>query len=965
MESIRAVAASQLSSTAARGSLQYFWGQGPLRVARRRSTTIAATHSIACHTVWVRIVVTRTITARTDTIGLGEDRGLVQASKRVNPFPGLRSFEFGEKYLFFGRDGLADELFSRLNQHRFVAVVGPSGSGKSSLVQAGLLPAIYSGHLQNGTRWRTVILRPGGTPVRNLAVGLSRPSVLGDLLESQDETVPLAASVEATLKQSPEGLLQVIQQAQLQPNDNVLIVVDAFEELFRIQSPQPANQRQLTLQQGDGPPIQGNRIASEAAEFVSLLLAAVQQHQNPAYVILTMRSDFIGDCAQFIGLAEAMNHSQFLVPRMTEAQLRAAISAPVDVVGSTIAPRLVDRLLADMDDTPDRLAILQHALMRTWEYWQSNREPDEPVDIRHYEAIGTMSGALSQHADAVYEQLTVRQKEIARQLFQRLTERGKDGRSIRRPTTLFEISRVAEVSENEVREVVNRFRAGGHSFLTPPPPHPLHRDTVLDISHESLMRTWERLTDWIDLEQESARHYQQLLDRAARYRAGTAELLQGPELSLALHWRQTQRPTIAWSFRYADGFEDAIALLQESLDAKEKELAEHDRQAREQEQLRLQRVERAKRIAFGSTVLALGAIAATLFALFQAFEANRVRYQVERQLQQAEAERQEIALANNEASDSEIEVNDNGRATTERLEETSPNETASPGDVATTEPDELGITADRLSPDEFMSVEELIALDELLSSDRVSTAPVPPAIALDTGADDSGADSAPEDDTAPDAVTDTDAVSTVVSPTDESGSSESVSEDGRDEMSPANTNRGRVTWQEGLAMRTEPNYEGNSIGGVPFDAIVTLLEVSDNGIWQKIRLDSGTEGWVKAGNIAALADIDSADSSNADSDNSDIATLAPQPATANPNPPELARRIPDIATNGNQSGRVTWPQGLAVRSAPSLDSTPVGGIPFNGTAIILERSEDGQWQRVRQASTGLEGWVKAGNIAVQ
>ncbi|MEM9534475.1 MAG: SH3 domain-containing protein [Cyanobacteria bacterium P01_E01_bin.45] len=859
---------------------------------------------------------------------------MVQASTRVNPFPGLRSFEFGEKYLFFGRDGLADELFSRLKQHRFVAVVGPSGSGKSSAVQAGLLPAIYSGHLQDGSHWRTVILRPGGTPVRNLAVGLSRPSVLGDLLESQDETMALAMSVEATLKQGAEGLLQVIQQAQLQPNEKVLIVVDAFEELFRIQDPSTQAQGSTQARTSNQSKRGG---ASEAAAFVSLLLAAVQQQEYPAYVVLTMRSDFIGDCARFIGLAEAMNHSQFLVPRMTEAQQRAAISEPVGVVGGAIAPRLIDRLLSDMGDTPDRLSILQHALMRTWEYWQNNREPDEPVDVRHYEAIGTMSGALSQHADAVFEQLTVRQKEIARLLFQRLTERGQDGRSIRRPTSLFKISRVAEVSESEVREVVNRFRDGGHSFLTPPPPHPLHRDTVLDISHESLMRTWGRLTDWIDREQESVRHYQQLVDRAARYRAGTEELLQDPELSLALHWRQTQRPTIAWSFRYVDGFEDAIAFLQESLDAKEQELAEHDRQDREREQLRLQRVERARRIAFGATVLALGAIAATVLALFKAFEANRVRYQVERQLQRAEAERQEIALA-----DGEI-VEDASSAEAESSQ-------APDGDLDTeTTQADLATAEEPLSPDEFMSVEELMALDELLSSDTVSTAPAPPAIALDSGS----TDSTPEDAVAQSADNE---------PTGESASESAVSETGDDETSPVNTNRGRVTWQGGLAMRTQPNYGGSSIGGVPFNAIVTLLELSDNGAWQKIRLESGTEGWVKAGNIAALVDTDGDDSTIADSGSPDRDDQATAPA---PTPPELARRVPTVETSGTPSGRVTWPQGLAVRSAPSLDSTYVGGIPFDSTATILERSDDGRWQRVRQASTGLEGWVKAGNIAVE
>ncbi|WP_017324258.1 WD40 repeat domain-containing protein [Synechococcus sp. PCC 7336] len=530
----------------------------------------------------------------------------MQATERKNPFPGLRPFQLGEEYLFFGREGQADELLARLQQHRFVAVVGPSGGGKSSLVRAGLLPAVYSGFLQGaGSDWRVAIVRPGGAPIRNLAVGLNQPEVLGG--EGEDAHLQ-ALFVETTLRRGRLGLVEVARQARMERHENLLVVADQFEELFRF---------------GQSGTCRGTD--DEAAAFVKLLLGAVRQREVPIYVVLTMRSDFLGDCARFAGLPEAINESQYLIPRMTRDQRRAAIEGPIGVAGGKIAPRLVQRLLNDVGDNPDQLPILQHALMRTWDDWQVQHEPDEPVDLRHYEAVGTMAAALSNHADDRYEQLTVRQQQIAKRLFQRLTERGPDGREIRRPTPLLEVAKVAGVSGDEVREVVNRFRGGNNSFLMPPAPEPLTDETVLDISHESLMRVWTRLKDWVEQEAESARDYLRLAETAARYRAGKAGLLRDPELAFALHWRRDERPNVAWANRYVEGFEEAISFLEESVEARERAVAEREQQAAERERIRIQqrRFRLVLRVAIAMAVLTGGAIWAAIFAFQQQRIAHR------------------------------------------------------------------------------------------------------------------------------------------------------------------------------------------------------------------------------------------------------------------------------------------------------------------------------------------------------
>src|SRR5438876_408546 len=150
---------------------------------------------------------------------------------RSNPFPGLRPFESNEEHLFFGRDGQSDELLRRLRRSRFLAVLGTSGSGKSSLVRAGLLPSLYGGIMtQAGSDWRVALFRPGNDPVGNLAEALNEPSVLG----AGDEGSTIQRTItEATLRRSALGLVEAVRQARMPSNENLLVVVDQFEEIFR------------------------------------------------------------------------------------------------------------------------------------------------------------------------------------------------------------------------------------------------------------------------------------------------------------------------------------------------------------------------------------------------------------------------------------------------------------------------------------------------------------------------------------------------------------------------------------------------------------------------------------------------------------------------------------------------------------------------------------------------------------
>ncbi|MBW3660537.1 MAG: hypothetical protein KY397_02745 [Gemmatimonadetes bacterium] len=481
---------------------------------------------------------------------------------RFNPFPGLRPFESSEAHLFFGREGQSTELVRLLREHRFVAVVGTSGSGKSSLVRAGLLPSLHAGFMPAaGSTWRVALLRPGSDPIGNLAGALSGPEVLDP--EGVDDPFQ-RAQIEATLRRGALGLGEVVADARLPADENVLVVVDQFEEIFRYQR------------------VAGDQdFGEDAAAFVKLLLEASAQREVPLYVLLTMRSDYLGDCAHFRGLPEAVNRGQYLIPRMTRRQRREAIVGPVAVGGGTIAPRLVNRLLNDAGDEPDQLPIVQHALMRTWDRWEQDHGEGEPLDLRHYAAIGGMAEALSRHADEAFRELPDdRSRSAAEKIFRRLTERGPDNREIRRPTRVAELSAVAGVGEERVREVVEVFRRPGRSFLMPPADVPLQPDTLIDISHESLIRGWERLRGWVEEEADSARTYRRLTETAVLYGQGRAGLWHDPDLQIALGWWERDRPNEAWARRYDPHFDQAAGFLEESRRARDAEVQKRRRRTR-------------------------------------------------------------------------------------------------------------------------------------------------------------------------------------------------------------------------------------------------------------------------------------------------------------------------------------------------------------------------------------------------
>ena len=498
------------------------------------------------------------------------------------PYPGLRSFRGDEAELFFGREQQTDQLLDRLQKTRFLAIVGPSGCGKSSLVRAGMIAALQAGFMAGGSaHWRIAQMRPGARPLWRLASALAEPLAL-DLERKAGPTG--IAFADATLRRGPLGLVELLQEQWLPEDASLLLLIDQFEEIFRFRE-------------------EGS--TDEADAFIALLLASAAQSAFPVYVVLTMRSDFLGDCAIFQGLPEAINEGQYLTPRMTREQTRSAIVGPARVFDGNVEPALVTQLLNEVGTDPDQLPLLQHALMRMWQQMQERTRASEErgeagesdLTMDDYRVVGSIAKALSIHANQVYDSLAPAQQRIAELMFRRLTHRATGRRDTRRPARLDDVAAVAGATVEEVCAVVEEFRRPDRSFVTPPAGIPLTADTVLDIGHESLIRQWDRLNAWVDAEAKSADIYFRLRDSAAREQLKRAALWRSPELEEGLAWRDQEAPNAAWAKRYGTSgdFELSMLFVERSAEQQRIELEVAATARREREALELERREERER----------------------------------------------------------------------------------------------------------------------------------------------------------------------------------------------------------------------------------------------------------------------------------------------------------------------------------------------------------------------------------
>lgn len=529
--------------------------------------------------------------------GLIPTERLLATARPPQPYPGLRPFEMEEWSIFFGRERMIDDVIDKLGQQRLVVVHGSSGSGKSSLIRAGVLPRLARQHLRHGVPWRTATMRPSGGPLWNLATALA--AVAG-----AEGDIDRVEAIRRAFDRPTVRLQRVIADGLSLAGQRVCLLVDQFEELFRYAKEISRDESQL---------------------FIELLTGLLEDGcGGRVHAVITMRSEFLGECARYDGLAEAINRCQYLLPRMDRDALTRAIRRPAELYGGEIDEALAARLIAEADGGQDELPLIQHALMLLWREVAGNGAKSQRLSLENYRGHkGEIASILSNHADSVLKSLKMRTgdniikclevpqlnnneesyvhlswwhkysspsgfidpgamgERVIELMFRSLIGIDIDGQAVRRPQRFDKLVAATGSNNSILMDVIDCFREEGVSFLTPYAPVQIYSHTIIEVSHESLIRCWRRISDpangWMQREFQDYIVWRSMLARADNYVLTKKDLLPHGLITARYHWFHNLPP--AWCERYGGGYQNVNTLIAASFEAHENSLRREARNA--------------------------------------------------------------------------------------------------------------------------------------------------------------------------------------------------------------------------------------------------------------------------------------------------------------------------------------------------------------------------------------------------
>jgi serine/threonine protein kinase/WD40 repeat protein len=521
----------------------------------------------------------------------------------VNPYKGLLAFQSSDSQDFFGREKITTTLVKRLGERdtysHFLALVGPSGSGKSSLVKAGLIPALWRGELPGSERWFIVEMMPGAHPLDELEIALMRIAA------------NYANNLHEHLRRDERGLVRCA--SLILPNDGseLVLVIDQFEEVFTL-----ATDEQVR------------------AHFLALLHAAVVEERSRIRVIITLRADYYDRPLHHPLFGDLVrSRLETLMPLSVE-ELERAIVSPAERVGVTFEPGLMATIIGDVNYQPGALPLLQFALTELFE-----RRQGRLLTRAAYDAIGGVTGALTKRAEEVYLGFAERDREIIRQIFLRLVALGEGAEDTRRRATRSEFKAIAGDSDvlDEILDTLAVYR------MLALDTDPATRTPTVELAHEALLREWERLRAWLTEAHDAIKVQRQLTAMAEEWRMADEDasfLARGSRLTQFETWRV--ETTLALSHIERE-------FLDASLTQRQREVVEEtERQAREH------RLERRSRTflqgLLGVLLLALVVSSGlTVFALDREAQAQVARDEAVIAFQ--DSERQRLALRADQVMD--------------------------------------------------------------------------------------------------------------------------------------------------------------------------------------------------------------------------------------------------------------------------------------------------------------------------
>ncbi len=535
-------------------------------------------------------------------------------SSTICPYPGLRPFNEEESIFFKGREQQVERLVKRLEEKKFLMVNGASGDGKSSLIYAGVIPYAKAGFFKaKYNNWIVADFRPERSPLKNLTASICKQLKIEEDVKTEKE-LGYGFSALCDLYKASAFYIDESKAEWLNADDkekkvlkrkgaNLLVLVDQFEEFFT----NPENY------QNGIPSIESQKTVNLLLETYKL--AAAQD--LPIYVVCTMRSDYIGQCAAFRGLPEAIGYSQFFVPRLKRQEIEQVIEGPAELAGCKISKRLTQTLLNSLTDGFDQLPILQHALNHIWK--AANNGTDE-LDLIHLAMVGgvsakflstddklkfedwskslpdyklqllekpSLSNVLNAHANELYltahihynkitgKEMPIEQaQKIIKVVFQCLTKMDAS-RAVRNRMTLQEITDIIndeKINTTKVDQLLQIYRQQGNTFLQPfigdeGQNKDLDPSSVLDITHESLIRNWLQLTEWANDEFENLQNYldfNKQLQRWLNASKSNGYLLPIGPLSFFENWFNNLNPSKYWINRYDDFEGDLEQQLQKA-----------------------------------------------------------------------------------------------------------------------------------------------------------------------------------------------------------------------------------------------------------------------------------------------------------------------------------------------------------------------------------------------------------------
>ncbi len=464
---------------------------------------------------------------------------LLQFQDVDNPYLGLAAFDEGDARNFFGREALIEEFVEKLSVPavltRALMVVGASGSGKSSVVRAGLLPALRQGAIPGSKKWFITTLVPGVDPFASLIAALQRVAV---------REFDLAAM----LNRDSFGLSRAIDRClPNEPDCELLLVIDQFEELF-------------TLCHDE----------QQRRAWIASITTALMDSNSRLRVVFTLRADFLDRPLQYPDLAEIARERMVLVPAMSLDELERAIVGPARRIGLMFEAGLVAAILDEVRDQLGGLPLLQYALSELF-----LRRKDRELKLSAFRAMGGVRGALAGRAESAFTELNVLAQDAARQLFLRLTTLGEGSEDTRRRARQSEIVALQQTTEASAasRDAIAAFAKA--RLLTFDRDAASHEPTI-EVAHEALLRSWSRLRDWLSASRADLRLQRQLSDAGNLWRNNS----QDPSFLLAGNRLAQFRPLLLQTDVALT--EAETNYLQQAIRAQDQhELSERERQQRE------------------------------------------------------------------------------------------------------------------------------------------------------------------------------------------------------------------------------------------------------------------------------------------------------------------------------------------------------------------------------------------------